>query len=43
MSHKCGCKKNNCCGSEGICGINPCCLIIGVVVLGFLFCGNRRC
>ena len=41
MSHKCKCKSN--CGSEGICGISPCCILIGIVAIGFLLCGRDRC
>ena len=43
MSHKCRCENNNSCGIDGISGISPCYIIIGIVILAFLFCGQRRC
>ena len=42
MSHKCNCNDNNNHGTEGISGISPCFIIIGIVILGFLFCGQNR-
>lgn len=48
MSHKCNCGNKNDCGcnsnlGQDFCGINPCCILIGIVILGFLVCGPRRC
>ena len=49
MSHrKCGCKSRDNCGCDSgfdgdFCGINPCFIIVGIVILALLFCGNKRC
>ena len=48
MSHKCGCRNRRRCDSdsilgEGFCGIDPCLIIILILILAFLCCGHNRC